>query len=63
MSAEVERAAWLWVAVLVHSGNQMELSAADIKQTAGLHTDGWVLRLHLCVSMSPSSWLPSFKVA
>lgn len=48
MSAEVERAAWLWVAVLVHSGSQMELSAADIQLTAGLHTDGSLLGLHLC---------------
>lgn len=52
MSAEVERAAWLWVAVLVHSGSQMELSAAGIQQTAGLHTDGWLLGLHLCFKVT-----------
>lgn len=52
MSAEVERAVWLWVAVLMHSGSQMELSAADTQPTAGLHTDGWVLGLHLCFKVT-----------
>lgn len=52
MSAEVERAACLWVAVLVHSGSQMELSAADIQQTASSHTDGRELGLHLCFEVT-----------
>lgn len=43
----------------MHSGCQMELSGADIQQTAGLLSDGWVLGLHLClevtVFLAPSS--------
>lgn len=52
MSAEVERASWLRVAVPVHSGSQMALSGADIQQTAGLHREGWVIGLHLCLEVT-----------